>query len=189
MKMLAPVLLVLALASPSAAQPAPAAVDATQDGTIVAVVNGEAVTAERLDALWSSLTPQLAQSYENVGGKAALLDNYLRKRLLLQEAARNEYPDAENSNTLPLEQESALFTRYVTDHFGPQVITDEIVAKFYAGNPDLFRHLEQTHVRQIFLSTKKRSPEQAREILRTWLDTPFEGGRHEGRIRKIEEMG
>ena len=71
MKMLAPVLLVLALASPSAAQPAPAAVDATQDGTIVAVVNGEAVTAERLDALWSSLTPQLAQSYENVGGKEA----------------------------------------------------------------------------------------------------------------------
>ena len=29
----------------------------------------------------------------------------------------------------------------------------------------------------------------AREILRTWLDTPFEGGRHERRIRKIEETG
>ncbi len=29
----------------------------------------------------------------------------------------------------------------------------------------------------------------AREILRVWLDTPFEGGRHERRIAKIEETG
>ena len=30
------------------------------------------------------------------------------------------------------------------------------------------------------------SEEQARQILRTWLDTPFEGGRHERRVEKIE---
>lgn len=29
--------------------------------------------------------------------------------------------------------------------------------------------------------------ETAKTILRTWLDTPFEGGRHERRIAKIEE--
>lgn len=27
----------------------------------------------------------------------------------------------------------------------------------------------------------------AREIVDTWLETPFEGGRHEGRIRKFDE--
>jgi len=30
------------------------------------------------------------------------------------------------------------------------------------------------------------SEDQARQILQTWLDTPFEGGRHERRIEKIE---
>ena len=27
--------------------------------------------------------------------------------------------------------------------------------------------------------------EVARDVVRTWLDTPFEGGRHEQRVRKI----
>ena len=30
------------------------------------------------------------------------------------------------------------------------------------------------------------SEDQARQILETWLDTPFDGGRHERRIEKIE---
>ena len=30
------------------------------------------------------------------------------------------------------------------------------------------------------------SEDQAREILKAWLDTPFEGGRHERRVEKIE---
>jgi ribose 5-phosphate isomerase B len=28
---------------------------------------------------------------------------------------------------------------------------------------------------------------QAKEILKTWLDTPFEGGRHARRVEKIEK--
>ena len=31
--------------------------------------------------------------------------------------------------------------------------------------------------------------EQGRAILKTWLDTPFEGGRHERRVEKIEREG
>jgi len=30
-------------------------------------------------------------------------------------------------------------------------------------------------------------PETAKAIVRAWLDTPFDGGRHEGRINKITE--
>jgi ribose 5-phosphate isomerase B len=32
------------------------------------------------------------------------------------------------------------------------------------------------------------APELAREILRTWLETSFAGGRHERRIRQIEDI-
>jgi ribose 5-phosphate isomerase B len=32
------------------------------------------------------------------------------------------------------------------------------------------------------------APELAREILRTWLETGFDGGRHERRLRQIEDI-
>jgi ribose 5-phosphate isomerase B len=32
------------------------------------------------------------------------------------------------------------------------------------------------------------SEDVMKEIVRTWLDTPFEGGRHERRIREIDEV-
>ena len=166
MKMLAPILFAIALVAPITVTPVQAqdvAPDGPEVAEVVAIVNGEAITAERLDALWHSMTPELIRRYEQAGGKTALLDNYIRKRLLLQEAARNGFPGADAE--LSLKEESALFNRYVREHFGPLVVTDDVVATFYAQNPDLFRHLDQTLVRQIFVSTKNRTPEAARAIL------------------------
>lgn len=39
----------------------------------------------------------------------------------------------------------------------------------------------------LVLPSRCLSNDEARTILRTWLDTKFEGGRHVNRIRKIEE--
>ena len=36
------------------------------------------------------------------------------------------------------------------------------------------------------LAGRLLSPEDAKRILGVWLDTPFEGGRHERRVGKIE---
>ena len=41
----------------------------------------------------------------------------------------------------------------------------------------------------LVLPARFLSEEQAVEILRTWLETPFEGGRHERRVAKIEREG
>jgi RpiB/LacA/LacB family sugar-phosphate isomerase len=40
----------------------------------------------------------------------------------------------------------------------------------------------------LVLAGRKTDPETAVEILHTWLNTPFEGGRHRKRTDKIEEM-
>jgi ribose 5-phosphate isomerase B len=40
----------------------------------------------------------------------------------------------------------------------------------------------------ISLGQRMMSLELALEIVKTWLDTPFEGGRHERRIREIDAM-
>lgn len=38
------------------------------------------------------------------------------------------------------------------------------------------------------LGQRMMSEDVMREIVHTWLDTPFEGGRHERRIREIDEV-
>lgn len=38
------------------------------------------------------------------------------------------------------------------------------------------------------LGERMMSEDVMKEIVRTWLDTPFEGGRHERRIREIDEV-
>ena len=40
----------------------------------------------------------------------------------------------------------------------------------------------------LVLAGRKRDPETARAIARTWLDTPFEGERHQQRLDKIMEI-
>jgi ribose 5-phosphate isomerase B len=40
----------------------------------------------------------------------------------------------------------------------------------------------------LVLAGRKTDPETARKIVRTWLSTPFEGGRHQRRLDKIREI-
>lgn len=148
-------LLVVSVVSPVAAQ----------EGDVVATVNGEPITAARLNELWDSLSEEMATRYEAVGGKLTLLNNYIRKRLLLQDAARSGFEGAVAGKELPLAEESALFNRYVREHFGAQVVTDDMVAEYYAKHPDRFRHLEQTMLRHIFISTEDKTADEAREAL------------------------
>jgi peptidyl-prolyl cis-trans isomerase C len=135
------------------------------EAAVVAVVNGDTITADRLDELWESLSDPMKKQYEQVGGKTKLLDTYLRKRLLLQDAARNGFEGAADARSLDLKAESDLFNRYVRSHFGARVVKDSDVDAFYVANTDRFRHLDQAYVRQIFVSTKDRSLESAREHL------------------------
>lgn len=156
MKALALALLLVFTATGSAVAEEPA---------VVATVNGDVITADRLDELWNSMSPELMERYSRVGGKATLLNAYLRKRILLQEAVRTGFPGAAALDTLSLQEESALFNRYVTEHFGSQIVTDQLVNQYYVQNPDRFRHMDQSLVRQIFVSTEGKSIESAREKL------------------------
>jgi ribose 5-phosphate isomerase B len=46
---------------------------------------------------------------------------------------------------------------------------------------------EHNNANMISLGQRMMSEEMALEIVRIWLDTPFEGGRHEGRVAQIDE--
>jgi len=156
------------LALPAAAQQsAPAQPPAAQSAAVavpdskkpVAVINGETVTAEKLDRMYSNLNTQMRQNYDANGGKGALLENYIRKRLLIQEAIKSGYnkrPDVVEA--IDAAREAALFDRYVRDVVAAQIVTDNDVKTYYTEHPDDFATPEKVHVRHIVIGVTEVGP-------------------------------
>ena len=144
-------------AQPPAAQSAAAVVPDSKKA--VAVINGETVTVEKLDRMYSNLNTQMRQSYDANGGKGALLENYIRKRLLIQEAIKsgfNKRPDVVEA--VEAARESTLFDRYVRDVVAAQIVTDDEIKTYYTEHPDDFATPEKVHVRHIVISATDVGP-------------------------------
>jgi len=124
-----------------------------QDAKPVAIINGEIITADRLDRMYANLGTEMRAKYDVAGGKAAFLENYLRKRLLVQEAIKSGF-DKKPDTVMDMEtaRESALFDRYVRDVVSANVVTDAEVKKFYDENPGNFATPEKVHVRHIVIT-------------------------------------
>ena len=130
----------------------------------VAVVNGEVITSGQLDRLYDGIGALMREQYAKNGGKAAFLDNYIRKRLVIQEALKAGYdkrPDVQAD--LEAAKESALFDRYVRDVVATTIVTDAEIAKYYKDHPDDFSTPEQVKVRHIVIGPRSQSREEALE--------------------------
>jgi peptidyl-prolyl cis-trans isomerase C len=152
-----------------AAVPHPEATDPKK--AVVAVVNGETITREKFDQLWDRAGTQARTQYENTGGKGAFLDNYIKKRLVIQEAVKAGF-DKERSVALEVEaaRESAIFDRYVRDIVSSSIVTDEAIRKFYDDNKGDFATPEMVKVRHIVVTAGDSGPnartrERARELI------------------------
>jgi peptidyl-prolyl cis-trans isomerase C len=167
-------MLFLALALPAAAQStAPAAPAVTPPGSrAVATINGDTITADQLNALWATVSPARREGYEKNGGKAAFLDNYLRKRLLVQEALKGGFekrPDVQAD--IQAAKEAVLFDRYVRDVISPRIVTDAEVRKFYDENKADYEMPESLKIRHIVIQPdgagpRPKSKEQAIELIK-----------------------
>jgi len=137
-------------ASTPAAAPAPAQ---------VAIVNGEVITADKLDAMWNNMGVQMRDQYEKVGGKPAFLENYLRKRLVIQEAIKSGFdkrPDVRVD--MDAASESALFDRYVRDVIAAPIVTEAEIKKYYEDHKDDFAVPEKVKVRHIVMTEMNTGP-------------------------------
>lgn len=131
---------------------------------VVAVVNGESITAEQLDLLWDRIGAKMRSQYEKAGnGKFRFLENYVSKRLMIQLA---EQADFDKSPAVQAEleaaKEAALFDLYVRDVVASQIVTEEMMRKFYADHAAEFAHPDTAKVRLIQISKEKHSVEEAR---------------------------
>ena len=157
MKRLATLLLVAGASLPILAQQQPAS-PKPQD-KIVAQINGETITQSQLNDLYDSLNFQVRQQYERAGGKAAFLDNYARKRLLLQEAMKSGFDKRpEVQEAVNAAKESALFDRYIKEVVSQQIVTDEMVRKYYDDHHDDFNEPEQVKAYHIIVMYNGTGP-------------------------------
>jgi len=158
---------VLALAVPVVAQPAPqtappqSAATATDAQKAVAVINGETITVERLDRMYANLNSQMRKQYDDNGGKGAFLENYIRKRLLIQEAYKSGFDQKpEVKAALESARESTLFDRYVRDVVATPIVTEAETRAYYDAHPDDFATPEKVHVRHIVITDIASGPGQ-----------------------------
>jgi peptidyl-prolyl cis-trans isomerase C len=149
-------------APPAQSAPAPqstAAANADDAKRPVAVVNGETITVEKLNRMYANLNTQMRTNYDQNGGKGAFLENYIRKRLLLQEAFKTGFDKKpEVVATVESARESALFDRYVRDVVAAGIVTDKDVREYYDAHPDDFATPEKVHVRHIVVAVTNAGP-------------------------------
>jgi peptidyl-prolyl cis-trans isomerase C len=151
------------LAVPAAAQqPQPQKPEVAEPKKLAAVINGEVLTAEDLDRLWNRLSPEMRASYEQAGGKLTFLDNYIRKRLLIQEAIKQGF-DRKPEVAFDLEQvrESALFDRYIRDVVAEEVISESDLVAYYETHQEEFRQPEMIRARHIIAMPGQQAVENA----------------------------
>jgi peptidyl-prolyl cis-trans isomerase C len=135
---------------------------ADESQKIVATVNGEVITKAKLDALYANMGVQMRSQYEKAGGKMAYLDNYVAKRLLIQEAIKSGFDQkAEVRATLEAARESALFDRYIRDVVAADIVTESDLRKYYDEHKSDFATGEMVKVRHIVVMPQGKTKEQA----------------------------
>lgn len=105
---------------------------AQEKSTVVATINGEVLTKVEFDRMWAELAPDMQKNYMASGGKIQFLDNYIRKRLLIQEALKENFDEREDVKFLVRRaMESALFDAYVRHVVSREVVPDAEIRKIY----------------------------------------------------------
>lgn len=159
------VLAAVAVAIPLAAQQKPAEATATTAAASstakkqVAIVNGEIITAERFEAMWENMGVGMRDQYEKAGGKSAFLENYLRKRLMIQEAIKSGFdkrPDVKID--MEVGSESALFDRYIRDVVAAPIVPEAEIRKYYDEHSADFAEPEKVKVRHIVMAEVNIGP-------------------------------
>lgn len=136
-----------------------AAVAFAQSGgaTVVAVINGETITAADLDRLYGNLNPRMRENYEAQGGKLQFLETYVGKKLLVQEAMKRNFDkQPEIAAALADARESTLFDLYVRHAIAQQVIPESVMREYYQKNLQQFRSPDMIKARHIIATPEEQ---------------------------------
>ena len=132
---------------------------------LIARVNGREITNADLDAQWDRIPAKLQADYLKAGGKAAFLDNYISKKLIVQDAFASGFAEKVGvSDDLDADGESQLFDRYVREVVASSIVTEGEMRKVYVENQAQFGAPEQAHLGTIRV-LKGDDPAAAKEAI------------------------
>lgn len=162
---------------------------------LAAMINGEAVTVEELNGLYARLSPQMRAEYEKSGGRTQFLDTYIRKRLLVQEALKQNF-DKQPAIQFELQasRESVLFDLYVRDVVSKAFVSDSELKALYENSKFEFATPEQIRARHILIVPKPTNPgnqqsvEEARQAALLQMNLVYQGIRRgEGSFEQMAQ--
>lgn len=121
---------------------------------IVARVNGEVITASQLNYLWNALAPEARQNYELAGGgKIGFLDNYIDRRLILQEAIKEKFDQRQDVQyEVERTRERVIINMYVEKVVAADVFPEAELREFYQSNRREFARPERAKARHIVVT-------------------------------------
>jgi peptidyl-prolyl cis-trans isomerase C len=121
---------------------------------IVARVNGETISAALLDYLWNELPAETRQNYElNGGGKIGFLDNYIDRRLLLQQAIKEKFDQRDDVKyEVQRTREWVIINMYVEKVVAAEVVPDAEMRQYYDANRREFAKPERAKARHIMVT-------------------------------------
>lgn len=123
---------------------------AQSDERLAATLNGEKITVAELEAAWDALPSDLKESYDRSGGKLGYLETYLRRKLIVQEALKNNlHNDPGVAAELRRVRDEVLFDRYVRDVLAESVVTEGEMRAYYEQHPREFTREEKIKARHI----------------------------------------
>ena len=155
----------VASAQQATAPAAPTAADPSK--VIVATINGETVTRGKIDSLYNAMPAPMRAQYDKAGGKMAFLDNYVGKRLLIQEAMKSGFDKKPGTlATIEAARDSALFDKYVRDVVAAPLVTDADAKKFYDEHKSEFVTPEKVKVRHIVIAWNNKTKDVAFEKIK-----------------------
>lgn len=133
---------------------------------LIARVNGREITNGDLDAQWSRVPAKLQAEYLKNGGRAAFLDNYIAKKLMVMDAVASGFAKKIGvADDLDMAGESALFDRYVREVVAAPIITEGEMQKVYTENRAQFTAPEQALLSTIRALKDTNNPDAAKEAL------------------------
>lgn len=134
-------------------------------GDKVAVVQGEAITLEDLQARIKGYPPQFAAALQQRENKLKVLDQMIDEKVLLVASKKEGFEkDKDFKAQIDAAKNQLLLTMLIREKVEKKIsVSDEDVRKFYASNPGQFQEVEQRKARHILVKTES----EAKEILKT----------------------
>ena len=125
-------------------------------GKVVANLNGNKITEDKLKLLIESLPPQTQQQFQSEDGKKKLLEQLTTQTLLVQEARKLKLDGSATYRVrLELMSNELLLNQYYQYVVENNPATDDILNKYYATHTDVLAGKTSYSAKHIIVTPKK----------------------------------